>query len=147
MLADVIDNDSWRLWPGGDRRLQLDKQFYRDLPEVTDADLKLLKEKFASVIEKLGVKWIILFFGKIFIDFCFLCQKFIIPPKGRIVVIAGSTSDEKHISKILAAAQQFGVPCVVRISSAHKATLETLQIAAEYESKILCTIPAKICIN
>lgn len=120
VLADVIDNDSWRLWPGGDRRLQLDKQFYRDLPEVTEAHLKLLKEKFASVIEKL--------------------DKFIVPPKGRVVVMAGSAGDEKHISKLALTCKEFGVPCFVRISSAHKATQETLRIAAEYEGDGVPTV-------
>lgn len=49
MLSDVIDNDSWRVWPAGDRRLQLDKQFYRDMPEVTQDALKQLVKNYEKV--------------------------------------------------------------------------------------------------
>ncbi len=51
LVADVIDNDSWRLWPGGDKNRMLDKQIYRDMPEITDEGLLNLLNKYATVAE------------------------------------------------------------------------------------------------
>jgi phosphoribosylaminoimidazole-succinocarboxamide synthase len=51
LVADVIDNDSWRIWPGGDKTRMLDKQIYRNMPEVTDERLQGLLLKYQQVAE------------------------------------------------------------------------------------------------
>lgn len=46
VIADVIDNDSWRIWPGADPSKQLDKQSFRD-----GSDLSLVSDNYALVAE------------------------------------------------------------------------------------------------
>ena len=55
LLADVIDNDSWRIWPNGDPSKQLDKQSFRD-GEVED----VVQTKYDTVTKYTGK-----FLGKI----------------------------------------------------------------------------------
>jgi phosphoribosylaminoimidazole-succinocarboxamide synthase len=51
LVADVIDNDSWRIWPGGDKSRMLDKQIYRNMPDVTDEKLAALLTKYHQVAD------------------------------------------------------------------------------------------------
>uniref|UniRef100_A0A5S6QLW4 PurE domain-containing protein n=1 Tax=Trichuris muris TaxID=70415 RepID=A0A5S6QLW4_TRIMR len=120
ILADVIDSDSWRLWPGGDKRLQVDKQFYRDLPVVTEEDLSTLMNKFSWVVEQL--------------------KKFTPPAKSRVVVFLGSDKDTECGEKIRTCLQKLGIHCDLRIASAHKGAVETLKILAEYEGHLVPTV-------
>jgi phosphoribosylaminoimidazole-succinocarboxamide synthase len=46
VLADVIDNDSWRIWPGANPEQQLDKQCFRE-----DHALSEVAEKYELVAE------------------------------------------------------------------------------------------------
>lgn len=114
LLADIIDSDSWRLWPAGDKRLMVDKQVYRNLTNVTQDDLDVVKRNFEWVSEQLN---------------------HIVPPNDNLVVILmGSPSDKAHCEKIANYCQEFGLNVELRVASAHKGTRDTIQIVREYES-------------
>lgn len=120
VLADVIDNDSWRLWPAGDKRLMRDKQVYRNLKEVTSEAMAEIKKNYAWVADE--------------------AKKFISKPSARAVVLMGSSSDTPHGKKIQENLTSLGVPCELRVSSAHKGTEETLRILHYYESHGIPTV-------
>ncbi|MGH0154323.1 UNVERIFIED_CONTAM: hypothetical protein FKN15_026885 [Acipenser sinensis] len=121
ILADVIDNDSWRLWSSGDRSQQKDKQVYRDLKEVTPEALQVVKRNFQWVAERVQL---------------LLESK----NTGRVVVLMGSASDIDHCEKIKKACFSYDIPCFLRVASAHKGPDETLRIKAEYEGDGVPTV-------
>jgi phosphoribosylaminoimidazole carboxylase / phosphoribosylaminoimidazole-succinocarboxamide synthase len=116
LVADIIDSDSWRLWPSGDKRLMVDKQVYRNLAKVTKEGLEIVKGNFQWISDQLDE---------------------IIPKNDHLVVILmGSPSDKDHCEKIAKYCKELGLNVELRVSSAHKVTKGTLQIVSEYEGVI-----------
>lgn len=114
VLADIIDSDSWRLWPSGDKRLMVDKQVYRNLTSVTQSDLDVVKRNFEWVSEQL---------------------QHLTPTYDHLVVILmGSPSDQEHCNNIKKHCVLLGLNVEIRITSAHKGTEDTLKIVRYYES-------------
>ena len=51
LVADVIDNDSWRIWPGGEKGRMLDKQVYRNATNVDETLLADVHARYAQVAD------------------------------------------------------------------------------------------------
>lgn len=123
VLADVIDNDSWRLWPGGDKRLMLDKQIYRNLntDEIDENALQNVKSKFEVVATRTK---------QLFIN--------LVPPEEanlstpEVAILLGSPVDLEFAEKIRVQLKKLGVrSTAIHICSAHKATAYALDVVAE----------------
>lgn len=127
VVADVIDNDAWRLWPNGEKRLMLDKQVYRNMDNSKiDADaLNLVKANFTVVAERTQQ----------------LFHNLVPRPSASVsyaptvAIVVGSPSDKDHAYKIRDSLQKkYGVHAVdVHVSSAHKGTQRTLDVAAQIQ--------------
>ncbi|HEV2908706.1 MAG TPA: phosphoribosylaminoimidazolesuccinocarboxamide synthase [Candidatus Eremiobacteraceae bacterium] len=106
LLADVIDNDSWRIWPAGDKERMLDKQIYRNMATPKDSELSVVKEKYEEVAERVAQ-----------------FQKSI---GGFAAIIMGSSADAAHAERIAKALSAFGIPSTKHVASAHKTPLYAL---------------------
>lgn len=121
LLSDVIDNDSWRLWPNGDKRLMLDKQVYRNLTEVDSESMEKIRSNFALVASRTEQLF------KSLIPNPTTDATMLVPPQ--VGIIMGSKSDEKFVESIVKALERFGVTrAEVHITSAHKSTDYTLTV-------------------
>nr|CAB3264634.1 multifunctional protein ADE2-like [Phallusia mammillata] len=120
VLADVIDNDSWRVWPSGDKTKMKDKQVYRNLKEVTASDMTNVKKNYKWVADQL----------KELNDFSTTSQDSV-----HVAVVMGSITDKDHCKKIETACGKFGISCSLHVSSAHKSTSDTLKLLGKLEGQ------------
>jgi len=120
VVADVIDNDSWRLWPGGDKRLMLDKQVYRNMDNasIDAAALDKVRSNFEIVAERTH---------NLFTS--------VLPSKEKgtpvVGIVLGSKTDMEFATKIKTALQKYGIADVeIHVCSAHKSTEYSLDVIA-----------------
>jgi phosphoribosylaminoimidazole carboxylase/phosphoribosylaminoimidazole-succinocarboxamide synthase len=121
VLADVIDNGSWRLRPSGDRSQQKDKQSYCDLKEVTPEGLQMMKKDSEWAADRVEL----------------LLKS---DSQCRVGVLMDSTSDLGHCEKIKKPCGNLGILCELRVTSAHKGPDETLRVEAECEGDGIATV-------
>ena len=58
----------------------------------------------------------------------------------RVVIVAGSGSDAKHVSAISAAASDLGLDVVARVASAHKTPEHALAVLRQYDTDGVSTV-------
>lgn len=127
VVGDVIDNDSWRLWPNGDKRLMLDKQIYRNMDnaKIDEAAIQEVKSKFQIVAERTQA-----LFGSMIPK---VRDNSLPPPPPEIGILIGSLSDMEYAKKIEdTLAKEYGVNDVeIHVCSAHKSTRYALDTVAK----------------
>ena len=114
VIADVIDNDSWRIWPQGREDLMLDKQIYRNLTTVDDAALAEVKRAYERVAELVG--------------------SFPVMRPGMVAVIADSTARVERVNEVVAAMGQIGLPTVRHVASPATTPGYVLQLVGQLEA-------------
>jgi phosphoribosylaminoimidazole-succinocarboxamide synthase len=114
VIADVIDNDSWRIWPQGREELMLDKQIYRNLPAVDEPALEMVKRAYERVADFVGT--------------------FPVMRPGMVAVIADSPARVERANELVRALGQLGVPTVRHVANPATTPGYVLQLAAQLEA-------------
>ena len=114
MIADVIDNDSWRIWPQGREELMLDKQIYRNLESVDDAALERVKQAYERVADMVGV--------------------FPVMRPGMVAAIADSPDEVERVNEVVKALGQLGLPTVRHVADPASMPGYVLQLAQQLEA-------------
>ncbi|HEV8021047.1 MAG TPA: phosphoribosylaminoimidazolesuccinocarboxamide synthase [Candidatus Lustribacter sp.] len=114
VVADVVDNDAWRVWPQGREELMLDKQLYRNLPEVKPEDLATIRANYERVAEIVGT--------------------FPLMRPGMVAVIADGPEFVERSGEIARALGNFGLPTVRHVASATRTPGYVLQLVAQIDA-------------
>jgi len=114
VIADVIDNDSWRVWPQGREELMLDKQLYRNLETVTAADLDQIRANYEQVAEIVG--------------------RFPQMRPGMTALLVDGPEHAGSIDQFARTLGQLGLPTVRHAVSVARAPGHILQLAAQLEA-------------
>jgi len=114
VIADVIDNDSWRVWPQGREDLMLDKQAYRNLPTVTPEALATIKASYEAVAELVGT--------------------FPQMRPGMVAIIADGPQHNELASTIARAIGNFGLPSIRHVVSVERTPGYALQLVSQLDA-------------
>lgn len=114
VVADVIDNDSWRIWPQGREDLMLDKQLYRNLEKAAPEDLARVKTAYETVAEVVG--------------------SFPQMRPGMVAIICDGPELLEASNHLVQALQMFGLPTVRHVASSLKTPGYVLQLVQQLDA-------------
>ena len=114
VIADVIDNDSWRIWPQGREDLMLDKQMYRNLTTVDDNALAEVKRAYERVAEMTG--------------------SFPVMRPGMVAVVADAPARIERANELVNALGQLGLPTVRHVANPATTPGYVLQLVQQIET-------------
>jgi phosphoribosylaminoimidazole-succinocarboxamide synthase len=114
VIADVIDNDSWRIWPQGREDRMLDKQIYRNLETVDDEALGRVKLAYEQVAEMVGA--------------------FPVMRPGMVALMAESAEFTPQLNNVAQALGQLGLPVIRHVASATRTPGYVLQLLQQHDA-------------
>ena len=114
VIADVIDNDSWRVWPQGREELMLDKQMYRNLETVTADDLTQVLTNYEMVADLVG--------------------SFPALRSGMVAYVADGAQSVGLLDPVIAQTNVFGLQSLRRVVSTHLVPAYVLQAVQQLDA-------------